>query len=862
MSSGGKAYNHRQMKRAPFYLKAAFAVALLAGLGAGAALLAVKAFFPEPRARAWLVDAARRQLGRDVRLQRIDVGLRGLSLRGLEVSEARGFAAGTFLSVENFRLRPSWRALLKRRLVVAAVAADGLKVRVVKDAGGRFNYETLASASSSPAVSGPPSKPGEATPPALDVRRALISNGTVEYADAAGAAWTLTGLDLDVSDFGQAEPFSLRSSFQIRGKAGTRAVDARVAFDARVDLARGRREKFKAAVKELVVEQQGLKLAASGTVARLDAPELVFDAALSAAGRELLRAGGSARLDETAQADVKWKTPGLDAALLAKLMPQAGIPAVNIPAAEGAFSGLYSGDGADLRTFRASWTDGNLSGSGSVRGLKNAKPVYEGRAAFGFEAPRIRPGQYPFLKLPPKLALPAARLDGQLSLKGNTLTISALTAKVKAGKISATGAVRGLGDVEPIPDVAVEADLALPALTDNDLPFPGVPPGLRMPPSHWAAAISYSPRSIRVKSLRVLTGRNDIEASGSVTDLSGRGTYDLLVKCRSFMLGEITQLTPQTRDLKLSGSGFFALSVTGGKDKPVFAGKLQFKDFGATVAELPLADFNGTMSFDGKRIDVPNLTGKLADGLLKMDLTVKDYALAPDIELEASLDRFDLGRYLAAKTKVSADRAAAKAVNPPKPVKAAAEEKTSPVSTRGHLNIGTLVHPNATVTDVKVGWNLRGLAADLRRLSGDAKFHVGGGRVRAAGDMAAQSKLVKILLFPLLIVQKIGRIGGARLFPDFNDIALNQIVGDYGFQNGVMALRQSEMDGDAALVSAKGTIDLPAEALDLVVTAQVGRVAPIDVAVTGTFDSPKSKVNLAKFLADPAKQLIQGLLKR
>ena len=852
------------MKRAPLRLKAAFALILVVGLGAGAALVAVKVFFPEPRARAWIVDAARRQFGRDVRLGRIDIGLRGLSLQGLEVSERPDFSAGTFLRVENFRLRPSWRALLKRRLVVSAVAADGLKVRVVEAADGRFNYETLASSSSTPAAPAPPSKPSEAEAPELNVRRALIANGTVEYADAAGGSWTLTGLDLDVSDFGQAEPFGLKTSFQIHGKAGTRPVDARVDFIGRVDLARGSREKFKATVKRLVVEQRGLKLAASGTVARLDAPVLVFDATLSAGGRELLLAGGSAKLGGAKSADVKWKTPGLDAALLAKFAPQDGIPAVSIPAAEGAFSGVFSGAGADVRSFRASWADGKLEGEGSVRGLKTGKPVYEGRAAFGFDSPEIRPGQYPFLKLPPKLALPAARLDGELTLNGDELIISTLTAKIKAGTLSAVGAVRGLSSAKPVPDVAVTADLTLPALRDKDLPFPGVPPGLQMPPSHWTAAAAYSPRLIRIKSLRAVIGRNDVEASGSVTDPSGRGAYDLLFKCRSFMLGEITRLTPQTRDLKLAGSGFFALSVTGIKGKPIYAGKLQFKDLGATVGGLPLADFAGTMSFDANRVDVPNLTGKFADGRLKMDLTVKNYALAPNIELEASLDRFDLGRYLAAKTKVVADRAAAQAgksaktvnpAEPAQPAKAAADEKTSLVSARGHLNIGTLVHPSATVTDVKVGWNLRGL-------NGDAKFHVGGGRVRSAGDMATQSKLVKVLIFPLLIVQKLGSIGGLRLFPNFNDITLNQIVGDYGFQNGVMTLRQSEMDSDAAQVSAKGTIDLPAEALDLVVTAQVGRLAPIDVAVTGTFDKPKSKVNLAKFLAAPAQQLIQGLLGR
>jgi uncharacterized protein involved in outer membrane biogenesis len=305
------------MKGPRFYLKAAAAAALIAVLGAGAALVAVKVFFPEPRARAWFVDAARRQLGRDVRLERIDVGLRGLTLHGLEISERPGFPAGTFLRVDDFRLRPSWRALLKRKLVVAAVSADGLKVRVVKGADGRFNYETLASsAAATPAPA--PGKAGETGTPELDVRRASVSNGTVEYSEVAGASWTVTALDLDVSDFGRGEPFGLSTSFQVRGAAGTRTVDAKVAFDGRLDLGRGGPAAFKASVKRLLVEQDGLKLSASGKLARLDAPELEFDAALSAEGRELLRATGTAKAGASSSADVKWKSSALDTRLLAK----------------------------------------------------------------------------------------------------------------------------------------------------------------------------------------------------------------------------------------------------------------------------------------------------------------------------------------------------------------------------------------------------------------------------------------------------------------------------------------------------------------------------------------------------------------
>ena len=866
------------MKRSSFLLKTAAAAAL----GAGAALVAVKVFFPEPKARAWILDAARRQLGRDVRLGRIDVGLRGLNLRGLEVSERPDFKAGTFLSVESFRLRPSWRALLKRRLVVATVAADGLKVRVVKGADGHFNYETLASADAPAgpaAAAAPASKPGEAPAAELDVRRVLVSGGSIEYADAlAGTSWTLSEVDLDVSDFGQAAPFGLSASFRARGKSGAGPVDARVVFDGSIDLARGRREKFKADVERLSVEQRGLRLTVAGKASGLDAPELAFDAALSGAGRTLLSAVGTAKLGAAADVDVKLKTPGLDLVPFVALMPGAGIPAVNVPAVDAALAGTFGAGRADVRVFRASWSGGKLEGAGTVRGLGGAKPAYVGRLAFGLDVPEIRPGQYPFLRLPPKLALPAGRLDGTARVEGDDVLLDTVTFRGKGAFVRVRGRVDRALAGEPRPDVDVAADLALPALTDKDLPFSGAPAGLRMPPSHWTAQASYSPRLINVKSLRLRTGSNDVEASGAVTDPSGLAGYDLAFKCRSFSLEELAQLTPQTRDAKLSGSGVFTLSLKGNKAKPEYAGKLQFKGLGATLAGLPLSGFTGTAAFDPKRVDVPNLTGRIADGALKMDLTVKDYSTAPEVQLEASLDRFDLGRYLAAKDKLLADRQAAPVAKPvpaakrgqaAQTAKAEPGEKARPVSTRGHLDIGTLVHPNATVTDVKVGWNLRGVAADLRGLNGDARLSVGGGSIRSVGDMATESKFLKVLIFPLLIVQKIGRVGGIRLFPDFNDIALKRIAGDYVFKDGVMTLRQSEMDSSVARVSAKGTIDLPAELLDLVVTTVIANVAPLDVSVTGTFEHPKPKVDLAKMLADPAKflsgpakQLIQGLLKR
>lgn len=913
------------MKRGLFWLKALAATAVVAGLGAVATLVVLRAVFPEAKLRAWTVNTARRQLGREVRLDALDLGLSGLSLRGVEVSEAPDFSAGTFVRVESFTLRPSWRALLHGKFVVAAVAADGVALKVLKGADGRFNYETLAS--SAPAT--PASKPSGAPPAELKVRRAKVTRASVVYDDGTpGGRWSVSDLDLAASNLGVSGPVDLEVSGRLAGKAGARPVDAGFSFDGSVDAARGDRAAFTAVARRLVVKAEGLKASLSGKVAGLDAPALTFEGELSAAGKSLLTASGTASVGPVARFDLKAKTPGLDTTLAAKLLPGAGLPALDLPAADLRLEGSYAGDRAEVKTFRAAWSGGSVTASGSARGLGGAKPAYEGRASFGLDVPAIPPGRYPFLGLPPKVGVPAGRLEGEASYAGDEVKIKTMVAKVAQGAVSVSGAVRKVSSAKPVPeltvglalslppfkagdlpvavpdlpasfavpamkvagtvrldgddarldgvtvtakgasvrlqglvakalagtpqpDLEVAADLDLPALTDRDLPFAGVPAGLRVPPSHWTAEVAYSPRLVRVKSLRLRLGHNDVDVSGTVTDPAGRRAFDLLLKCRSFLLEELTALTPETRDMKLAGGGFFALSVTGTKEKPVYAGKLQFKGLGATVAELPLSDFTGTVSFDERRLDAPNLKGKVADGTLQMDLTVKDYSRAPEIQLEASLDRFDLGRYLAAKNKLVAERRAAQAANGEQAV-----AKAPPISTRGHFSVGTLTHPDATVHDVKVGWDLRGVTPDLHELNGDANLRIGAGATHAAKTMTEQSKPLKVLLFPLLVVQKLGsRIAG---FPDFNNIAINGIVGDYLFRDGVMTLRNSEMDADRARVSALGTIDLPAEKLDLTVTAQVAKVAPLDVAVTGTFSDPKTKLRLGKFISDG----LQNLLKR
>lgn len=924
------------MAKPRFWLKMAALAVVIGALGLGAALVALKALFPEPKARAYAVEAARRQLGREVRLERIDIGLTGLHLQGLALSERPDFGAGTFLSVGTFSLRPSWRALLRRKLVVISASADGLKLRVVKNADGSFNYDTLASSGAASAPAQAPAAPAER--PDLDIRRLRVANGAVEYLDAAtGASWAVSDLALKLDGFSLAEPFDLDASLRARGKAGDRPVDAVLAFAGTVDLARGARDKFKVEFKRLSVEQEGWKLTAKGKAAGLDATEASLEAALTASGKTLLRASGTLKASapsaggaRAVDADLKLDTPGLDTALLAKWLPQAGVPAVTIPAGDAALTGRWDGDSATATAFRASWKGGTVSGSGSAKGLGTKAPVYEGRAKFGLDVPEIRAGEYAFLKLPPRSFIPAMRLDGEASYAAGDLALPALEAKFKQGTASASGAVRRLLSAKPVPDLAlrfavdlpsfqisdlpvavstalrpgftvpamrldggarargddlalekvvikgksgtlkldglvakalagtpepaleVVADLDLPALAEKDLPLSGAPPGLELPPSRWDADLSYTPRAIRLRKFGVKIASNQLSVEGGISDPAGRAAFDLIIKCPQFVLEELTRMTPQTRELKLTGSGKFGFAMVGTKEKPVFNGKFQFNDIGATVAELPLSGFSGTASVDPDSVNIPTMKGRVADGALTMHVRIEDYAKVPKIEVTAALDRFDLGKYLSAKKKVEAD-VQGRAAKAGRPVDG---KSAAPIRTLGKVQIGSLIHPNAQLRDVTASWDLWGVTPDMKKLNGEATIGAGGGRLHALGDLALQSRVAKVLLYPFLIVQKLA-IG-----VNLNDIDVLGIAGEYAFKDGLMTLRKSELDaGKIVQVSTVGTIDLPAEALNLIVSAQVGTLPGAEIKVTGTAADPKTKVNVGKILENAGKNLLDFLNK-
>ncbi|HTP67076.1 MAG TPA: hypothetical protein VMJ66_16920 [Geobacteraceae bacterium] len=71
-----------------------------------------------------------------------------ITVRGLAIANPPGFAAGNLLTVRSLSVTPSWGALLAGRKSFSAITASDLKLSLVKDSAGAWNFSGLSRLSS------------------------------------------------------------------------------------------------------------------------------------------------------------------------------------------------------------------------------------------------------------------------------------------------------------------------------------------------------------------------------------------------------------------------------------------------------------------------------------------------------------------------------------------------------------------------------------------------------------------------------------------------------------------------------------------------------------------------------------------
>jgi hypothetical protein len=146
--------------------------------------------------------------------------------------------------------------------------------------------------------------------------------------------------------------------------------------------------------------------------------------------------------------------------------------------------------------------------------------------------------------------------------------------------------------------------------------------------------------------------------------------------------------------------------------------------------------------------------------------------------------------------------------------------------------------------------------------------------------MAGKHKAAKVALYPLLVLQKASKLVKTLKLPDFNNIDFDVLEGEYSFNKGLMKLNKSALTAAVADVSSSGSINLPAEKLDMKINTTLKKAsgismsAPVGMAVKGTMTDPQVKVDFKSVAEQPAvkkaldklapgaSKLLKGLFKK
>lgn len=181
-------------------------------------LLLVKVLLTPERVRATLLPLAQQSLGREVRLGAIEIGLfSGVTVRDFAVLELD--RQTVFVGAAELRLRYRFWPLLRGQIAIKEIALQSPRLRIVRQADGRFNFSDL---SERPQPAAPPqAAAAEGRSVDLRIARFALHDGTVEFVDAAVATppfrTEITRLELTARELSLQQAFPFELSLQLAG---------------------------------------------------------------------------------------------------------------------------------------------------------------------------------------------------------------------------------------------------------------------------------------------------------------------------------------------------------------------------------------------------------------------------------------------------------------------------------------------------------------------------------------------------------------------------------------------------------------------------------------------------------------------
>lgn len=724
------------------------------------AVIVIKVYLPPEKIRELVLEYAGARLNREIKIGAVSVGLKGISIEDVVVSEYPDFSKGEFLKAKKFQASLRWKPLLQKRIEINSIRVTGISLHLKRQKHDVYNFSDLIS----PSKPAPPAKEPSRKDISISISALSIEDSQIIYTDSVlPLKLKVMNMQMKASNISAGKPFSLQFESAITVKSayfasGTRPIPVKVELS--MDLAGGDMKKAFVKIKNLHISWDQFSAKMSGSAVNLPAPEV------------------SLRL--------------------------------------------------------------------------NVKPFSSSALKKWFPA------------LPKNIPFPGISVESVFKMLKDSVNINSLS--VKAGPVNATleGKVRWAPKIDYMLKTKFEA--TFPEMDSKNIArhFPKIPKNLKIPAMQFSGRADLSPEKTRVQSFRVKLGEIIASGSGDITFTRSGPEADVLVKLESASLGEIAGIVPMLGSYGLGGTisarQHFRYSKKAGID---YSGTIKLSKIKASYSGYKFTEIAGPVAFSTSKVTAGPLSGKLDGAKLKASFSAANLQKTPQITFDVELERIDLAGL--------PGQAQSKAPGAPGREKKISKDQSSlpAVSLSGKAAIGELTHPNFSGKNISFDCNLKDMTPGMEKITGKASFAVRGGHLKDLSAIARDSAVGKVLLMPVILLQKVSRVGKVKILPNFDNISYSLMKGKYDFQKGNMKILESRMDSSVANVNMSGSVNLTTERLNvkiqtkLLAASGVKVARPIGMTVKGTLSDPSVRLDIKSIIKQPEveKVLEKGIEK-
>lgn len=185
----------------------------LAAVGAGVLYL----MFPPSKIKTMAQDFVRKNYSREIDYDGFSFNLIGVNLHNFKISEVGTFENGTFAQADNLVVKADLMSLLKKEVKVNKLLLQGIKINVIKNQDGTFNFDNFIKPSAEEAPK-QEAKTGEAQQKEtqenikVDIDNIKLEDSSFYYTDKqSGMDFKVEHVNLAISNFSLRElfPFAL-----------------------------------------------------------------------------------------------------------------------------------------------------------------------------------------------------------------------------------------------------------------------------------------------------------------------------------------------------------------------------------------------------------------------------------------------------------------------------------------------------------------------------------------------------------------------------------------------------------------------------------------------------------------------------